>query len=88
MEWQVLVGTQGELSTLSDSTVEGGPGLEDVLSNNDKLGNDSRLVYNGQFLLLVLPDGVLVVLVGHGGGLGDVQLSTVHVNLLSFVPTW
>jgi hypothetical protein len=45
-------------------------------------------VYNGQFLLLVLPDGVLVVLVGHGGGLGDVQLSTVHINLLSFVPTW
>ena len=35
--------TQGELATLSDSTVEGGPGLEDVLSNNDKLGNDSRL---------------------------------------------
>jgi hypothetical protein len=37
------VGTQGELATLSDSTVEGGPGLEDVLSNNDKLGNDSKL---------------------------------------------
>ena len=37
------MGTQGQLATLSDSTVEGGPGLEDVLSNNDKLGNDSRL---------------------------------------------
>ena len=81
------MGTQGQLATLSDSNVEGGPGLEDVLSNNDKLGNDSRLVYSGQFLLLVLPKGVLVVLVGHGGGLGDVQLSTVHVNLLSFVPS-
>ena len=81
------MGTQGELATLSDSTVEGGPGLEDVLSNNDKLGNDSRLVYNGQFLLLVLPEGVLVVLVGHRGGLGGVQILTVHAILLSFVPT-
>jgi hypothetical protein len=62
------VGTQGELATLSDSTVEGGPGLEGVLCNNVKLGNDSRLVYNEQFLPLVLPVGVLVVLVGHGGG--------------------
>ena len=53
---------------MSDSTVEGGPGLEGVLGNNVKLGNDSRLVYNEQFLLLVLPVCVLVVLVGHGGG--------------------
>ena len=73
---------------MSDSTVEGGPGLEGVLGTNVKLSNDSRLVYNRQFLLIVLPKGVLVVLVGHGGGLGDVQILTVHVNLLSFVPTW
>ena len=79
---------------MSDSTDEGGPGLvlEGCLGKNVKLCNDSRLVHFEQFFPLVLLElvlvvGVLVVLVGLGGGVGSVQLSTSHVNLLSFVPT-
>ena len=60
---------------MSDSTVEGGPGLvlEGFLDNNVKLGSDSRLVHSEQLLPLVLLElvlvvGVLVVLVGLGGG--------------------
>jgi hypothetical protein len=82
------VGTQGQFASPSDSTVEGGPGL--VLGGGE--GSDSRLVPSEQLLPLgllehVLVVGVLVVLVGHGGGVGDVLLSTVN-NLLSFVPSW
>ncbi len=66
------MGTQGQLAILSDSTVEGGPGLvlEGFLDNNVKLGGDSRHVHSEQFLPLVLPELVLVVgvLVGLGGG--------------------
>ena len=87
------MGTQRYFATLSDSTVEGGPGLvlEGFLGNNVKLGSDSRLVHSEQLLPLVLLElvlvvGVLVVLVGLGGGGGDVQRSAVHVNLLSFLP--
>jgi hypothetical protein len=87
------VGTQGQLASPSDSTIEGGPGLvlEVFLGNNVKLGSDSRLGYSELFLPLVLLElvlvvGVLVVLVGLGGGFGYVQHSAVHINLLSFLP--
>ena len=87
------MGTQGQLSSPSDSTVEGGPGLEleGYLGNNVKLCGDSGLVPSERLLTLVLLElvlvvGVLVVLVGLGGGFGSVQRSAVHVNLLSFVP--
>ena len=87
------MGTRGQLSTSSDSTVEGGPGLEleGYLGNNVKLGNDSWLVPSEQLLQLVLLElvvivGVLVVLVSLGGGFGGVQHSSVHVYLLSYLP--
>jgi hypothetical protein len=87
------VGTQGQLASPSDSTVEGGPGLEleGYLGNNVKLCSDSGLVPSERLLTLVLLElvlvvGVLVVLVSLGGGLGSVQRSAVHVNLLSFLP--
>ena len=77
------MGTRGQLSTSSDSTIEGGPGLELVgyLGNNVELSNDSGLVPSEQLLQPVLLElwlavGVLVVLVSLWGGLGSVQLST------------
>ena len=74
------MGTRGQLATLSDSTVEGGPGLDFVLEG----APGSQLSHVDQ-----LNDHVvyLVILVGLGGGVGSVQLSTSHINLLSFVPT-
>jgi hypothetical protein len=89
------VGTRGQLSSPSNSTVDGGPGLVlgGFLCNNVKFGNVFRLVHDEQLLQLVLLDpglavGVLVVLVGLRGGLGSVQLPTSHVYLLSFVPNY
>ena len=90
------MGIQGELATLSDSTVEGGPGLAlegllEVLGNNVKLGSDCRRVLSVQFLPLVLPELVLVSeqvgCLGLGvseGGEGDVVSELlVPVGLLS-----
>ena len=81
------MGTRGQLATPSDSTVEGGPGLDCVLEGapGSQLGHVDQL--NNHVVYLVLLELVLVVLVGLGGGLGGVQLSTSHFNLLSFVPT-
>jgi hypothetical protein len=74
------VGTRGQLATPSDSTVEGGPGLDFVLEGapGSQLGHVDQL--NDHVVYLV-------ILVGLGGGVGSVQLSTSHINLLSFVPT-
>ena len=57
------MGTQGQLASPSDSTVEGGPGLvlDSVLCSNVNLSNDSRFVPSEQLLPLVLLELVLVV---------------------------
>ena len=87
------MGTQGQFTTQSGTTVEGGPGLVldnvlDVPRNNVHQGVDHRRVLKVQCLHVVLPELVLEGGDGRSGLLdsvpeGDIGGQLVHIGLHS-----